>query len=64
MKLVVGLGNPGRKHERTRHNFGFLIIDQIARQNQVTVKKSSARPWSASGRTMEKRFCWSSPRPT
>ena len=39
MKLVVGLGNPGRKHERTRHNLGFSIIDQIARQNQVTVKK-------------------------
>lgn len=39
MKLVVGLGNPGRKHERTRHNLGFLIIDQIARQNRVTVKK-------------------------
>ncbi len=39
MKLVVGLGNPGRKHERTRHNLGFLIIDQIARQNRVTIKK-------------------------
>ena len=39
MKLVVGLGNPGRKHERTRHNFGFLIIDQIARQKQVAVKE-------------------------
>ena len=39
MKLVVGLGNPGRKHERTRNNFGFLIIDQIARQKQVAVKE-------------------------
>jgi peptidyl-tRNA hydrolase, PTH1 family len=39
VKLVVGLGNPGRKHERTRHNLGFLIIDQIARQNRVTIKK-------------------------
>ena len=39
MKLVVGLGNPGRKHEGTRHNLGFLIIDQIARQNRVTIKK-------------------------
>jgi PTH1 family peptidyl-tRNA hydrolase len=39
VKLVVGLGNPGRKHEGTRHNLGFLIIDQIARQNRVTIKK-------------------------
>ena len=39
MKLVVGLGNPGRNYERTRHNLGFLIVDQIARQNQVALKK-------------------------
>jgi peptidyl-tRNA hydrolase, PTH1 family len=39
VKLVVGLGNPGRKYEHTRHNLGFLIIDQIARQSQVAVKK-------------------------
>ena len=37
MKLVVGLGNPGKKYERTRHNLGFMIIDQIARQNQVKI---------------------------
>ena len=33
MKLIIGLGNPGKEYESTRHNVGFWVVDAIARQN-------------------------------
>ena len=41
IKLVVGLGNPGREYEATRHNAGFWWVDEWARMNNVNFKTDS-----------------------
>ena len=40
MKLIVGLGNPGKKYFNTRHNIGFLCVDQFAHDHQLKFKKN------------------------
>lgn len=40
MKLIVGIGNPGKKYLFTRHNIGFIVLDQFAQKNNLTFRPS------------------------
>lgn len=50
MKLVVGLGNPGREYAKTRHNIGFMVVDHLAREEEVKVSKKGFSSLWAKGK--------------
>ncbi|MDR1573346.1 MAG: aminoacyl-tRNA hydrolase [Clostridiales Family XIII bacterium] len=47
--IIVGLGNPGRRYENTKHNLGFLALDLIAERNGIKINKIKHRALCGAG---------------
>ena len=50
MKLIVGLGNPGKEYENTRHNSGFKVLDAIAKECNVDITQKKFKALIANTR--------------
>ena len=49
MFVIVGLGNPGKKYENTRHNAGFLMVDALASKYGISVKEKKHKALCGTG---------------
>ena len=54
-KLIVGLGNPGKEYERTRHNVGFAVVEAFGRTHGIAVTKRDSQALVGDGRVGETR---------
>jgi peptidyl-tRNA hydrolase, PTH1 family len=49
MKIIIGLGNPGREYALNRHNMGFRCIDRLAELHSISVKKVLCQSYTGEG---------------
>ena len=47
MKLVMGLGNPGREYARSRHNAGWMVLDRFAEKHGVAFRRPCLKSYQS-----------------
>lgn len=57
VQLLIGLGNPGRKYRKTRHNIGFVILDRLAGLNGFEIKKKKFKSQFELTELFGKKLC-------
>ncbi len=61
MKLIVGLGNPGKEYQHTRHNLGFILLDKVAKALKIDFNKTKFKSLLAEGRYQNERIVLQKP---
>jgi PTH1 family peptidyl-tRNA hydrolase len=61
MKLIVGLGNPGRDYVNNRHNVGFKCVDLFAREHGISLTQRGARSKLGTGEVADTRIVLAKP---
>jgi peptidyl-tRNA hydrolase, PTH1 family len=59
--LIAGLGNPGRKYAANRHNIGFMAVDRLAEQYQISLGKVQNRALVGNGRIAQQSVILAKP---
>jgi len=55
--LIVGLGNPGKEYELTRHNIGFIVLDNLADKAGIEISKSAHKGMLGKGNYLGNTVC-------
>ncbi|UOE60565.1 aminoacyl-tRNA hydrolase [Priestia filamentosa] len=57
MKVIVGLGNPGKQYEHTRHNIGFMIVDELSDRFNIPLNQTKFNGMFGMGHVQGEKVC-------